>query len=207
MDGGVCVRRLVGGATLKQMITPGTLADGTPASYGLGLVTRYKGRFLVGHSGTVPGYSISIFYFPESKLGVIILCNLYTGTPLADILALNVAKLYLPAAPDTDSACVRQSAARYADPGHALGAVPASCRSVQLKSRRAWVSDDAPLFNAHRAKRPPNLPLPSRLRHHAGHLCPGPDPGRQNRRPAFPVGISLPLKYDLSLRLFVWRKF
>jgi len=93
--------RLVSDATLKQMITPGTLSDGTPVTYGLGLViSSYKGRALVGHSGAVPGYSISIFYFPESKLSVILLCNLYTGIPLTDAMALEVAKQYLPAAPE-----------------------------------------------------------------------------------------------------------
>lgn len=106
--------QLVGDATLKQMITPGALTDGTPVSYGLGLVvSQYKGQTLVGHSGAVPGSSSSIFYFPESKLGVIVLCNLYTGTPLTDVLALEVAKSYLPAAPpeaavpDTDPAVTR----------------------------------------------------------------------------------------------------
>jgi len=106
--------RLVSDATLKQMITPGTLADGTPAAYGLGLVvTRYKGQTLVGHSGAVPGYSSSIFYFPDSKLAVILLCNLYNGTPLTDAIALGVAKQYLPAsleeaaAPDADPQATR----------------------------------------------------------------------------------------------------
>lgn len=106
--------RLVSDATLKQMITPGTLTDGTPVSYGLGLVvSQYKGQTLVGHSGAVPGYSSSIFYFPDSKLTVIVLCNLYTGTPLTDVLALEVAKRYLPAAPpeaaapDADPAVTR----------------------------------------------------------------------------------------------------
>jgi len=97
--------RLVSDATLKQMIMPGTLTDGTPAAYGLGLVvTQYKGQTLVGHSGAVPGYSSSIFYFPDSKLAVILLCNLYNGTPLTDVLALGVAKLYLPASPEEAAA-------------------------------------------------------------------------------------------------------
>jgi len=106
--------QLVSAATLKQMIMPGTLTDGTPAAYGLGLVvTQYKGQTLVGHSGAVPGYSSSIFYFPDSKLAVILLCNLYNGTPLTDVLALGVAKLYLPpspeeaAAPDADPQVTR----------------------------------------------------------------------------------------------------
>ena len=98
---------LLGPDTLRQMITPGTLTDGTPVSYGLGLVvSNYKGQPLVGHSGAVPGYSSSIFYFPVSKLAVILLCNVYDtdGTPLTDSMALGVAKQYLPAAPEAAAA-------------------------------------------------------------------------------------------------------
>ena len=97
--------QLVGEATLKQMITPGALTDGTPISYGLGLVVSpYKDQTLVGHSGATPGYSSSIFYFTGSKLAVVLLCNLYDGTPLADPIALGVAKNYLPAAPEAAAA-------------------------------------------------------------------------------------------------------
>ncbi len=97
--------QLISNATLKQMITPGTLSDGTPVSYGLGLVTTpYKDQTLVGHSGAVPGYSSSIFYFTSSKLSVILLCNLFDGTVLTDTLALGVAKQFLPAAPEEAAA-------------------------------------------------------------------------------------------------------
>ena len=108
--------QLLSPTTLKQMITPGTLTDGTPVAYGLGLVvTTYKGQTLVGHSGAVPGYSSSVFYLPDSHLGVILLCNLFEtdGAPLTDALALGVTKLYLPpvpeeaAAPDTEPEVTR----------------------------------------------------------------------------------------------------
>ena len=94
--------QLVSDATLKQMITPGTLADGTPISYGLGLVVApYKDQTLVGHSGAVPGYSSSIFYFTGSKLAVVVQCNLLdTQNPFfLDTMAMQVAKFYLPTAP------------------------------------------------------------------------------------------------------------
>ncbi|MGI4789484.1 MAG: serine hydrolase domain-containing protein [Janthinobacterium lividum] len=102
--------------TLRQMMTPGTLTDGTPVNYGLGLVvSEWNGHPLVGHSGSVPGYSSSIFYFPDSHLAVILLCNLFDtdGTPLTDLMALEVAKQYLPAvpaeaaAPDTEPEVTR----------------------------------------------------------------------------------------------------
>jgi D-alanyl-D-alanine carboxypeptidase len=96
---------LLSTATLTQMIAPGTLTDGTPVTYGLGLVvSQYKGHPLIGHSGAVPGYSSSIFYFPDSHLAVILLCNLFDGTPLTDSMALGVAKQYLPAAPEEAAA-------------------------------------------------------------------------------------------------------
>ncbi len=94
---------LLAPTTLLQMIAPGTLTNGTPITYGLGLVvTDYRGQTLVGHSGAVPGYSSSVFYFRDSKLAAVVLCNLYDtdGTPLTDLLALGVAKSYLPAAPE-----------------------------------------------------------------------------------------------------------
>jgi D-alanyl-D-alanine carboxypeptidase len=95
--------------TLLQMVTPGTLTNGTPVTYGFGwVVSSWNGHRLVGHSGAVPGYSSSIVRFPDSHLTVILLCNLFDGTPLTDALAMNVAKQYLPqmpkeaAAPDTE---------------------------------------------------------------------------------------------------------
>ncbi len=96
---------LLSTTTLTQMIAPGTLTDGTPVTYGLGLVvSQYKGQPLVGHSGAVPGYSSSIFYFPDSHLAVILLCNLFDGTPLTDSMALGVAKSYLPVVPEEAAA-------------------------------------------------------------------------------------------------------
>jgi len=98
--------QLVSIATLKQMVTPQALPDGTPNSYGLGLiVARYHGQVVAGHSGATPGYSSTVDYFVDSRLAVILLCNLYDGTPLTDAMALAVAKQYLPTEPtlaDTD---------------------------------------------------------------------------------------------------------
>ena len=95
--------QLVSDATLKQMITPGTLTDGTPITYGLGLVvSSYREQALVGHSGAVPGYSSTIDYFVDSKLAVIVQCNLLsTKNPaFLDAMAVQVAKFYLPATPE-----------------------------------------------------------------------------------------------------------
>ena len=92
---------------LRLMVTPGTLTDGTPITYGLGwVISNWRGHPLVGHSGAVPGYSSSILRFPDRRLTVILLCNLYDteGAPLTDSMALQVAKFYLPKAPEEAAA-------------------------------------------------------------------------------------------------------
>lgn len=103
--------QLVSEATLRQMIAPGTLPDGTLSSYGLGLiVVPYKGEILATHSGTTPGYASTVDYFTGSRLAVIVLCNLHPkdGTFVTEAIASGVAKQYLPtspaevAIPDTD---------------------------------------------------------------------------------------------------------
>ena len=94
--------QLVSEATLKQMITPGTPTDGSASSYGLGLIAvPYKGQTLATHSGATPGYSSTIAYFVDSRLSVVVLCNLWSKTELGltEPLALGVAKQYLPAVP------------------------------------------------------------------------------------------------------------
>ena len=98
--------QLVSEATLKQMITPGTPTDGSASSYGLGLiVVPYKGQTLATHSGATPGYSSTLAYFVDSRLSVVVLCNLFNEADLSmtEPLALGVAKQYLPAAPAPDA--------------------------------------------------------------------------------------------------------
>ena len=92
--------RLLAPSTLKQMETPGTLTDCTRTAYGLGwVVGAWNGHRLVAHSGAEPGYSSSIFRFPDDRLSVVLLSNTFDGTALTDSLALGVSKLFLPAPP------------------------------------------------------------------------------------------------------------
>lgn len=94
--------QLISEATLKQMITPGRLPDSTPTSYGLGLIVApYKGQMLATHSGATPGYSCTIAYLVDSRLAVVVLCNVWDKTDLGltQPLALEVANQFLPAAP------------------------------------------------------------------------------------------------------------
>ncbi len=94
--------QLVSETTLKQMITPGRLPDSTPTTYGLGLIiVLYKGQVLATHSGATPGYASTLAFFVDSRLSVVVLCNLWdqTDSGLTQTLMLGVAKPYLPAAP------------------------------------------------------------------------------------------------------------
>ena len=90
--------RLLAPATLKQMETPGTLADGTRTTYGLGwVIGAWNGHRQIAHSGAEPGYSSSIFRYPDDRLAVVLLSNTYDGTGLTDQMAQKVARLYLSA--------------------------------------------------------------------------------------------------------------
>jgi len=88
----------VGGRTLvEQLTTPGTLRDGKPLHYGLGLsVDRHRGLARVSHGGSWAGYRAELMRFPEQRLSVACLCNLGTANPTR--LATEVAEAYLGAA-------------------------------------------------------------------------------------------------------------
>ena len=133
--------RLLRPATVREMETPGTLADGQRTTYGLGWVVGvWKGHRLIGHSGAEPGYSSTIYRLPDDKLTIVLLTNTYDGTPLTDSMARGVAKITLPdvakedaAIPDAEppvTALLKQVladlAAGKADPSHFTPAMNAA---------------------------------------------------------------------------------
>lgn len=62
--------------TLRALNTSATLNDGDTTGYGLGRATeRYRGAWLVGHSGSDAGYRAYLGQFPEHRLAVAVLCN------------------------------------------------------------------------------------------------------------------------------------
>jgi hypothetical protein len=85
----------VGGpALLEQMLTPGTLNDGSKLEYAGGsYVTSYKGLKTVFHSGSTLGYQGTLHRFREQHFSVAILCNVRGNNP--DVLARGVADIYL----------------------------------------------------------------------------------------------------------------
>jgi CubicO group peptidase (beta-lactamase class C family) len=85
----------VGDAQMVQaMQTAGTLNDGKPHDYGLGLVVdTYGGLRRVQHGGSWAGYRAQLTRFPERQASVITLCNVSNAGP--DVLAATVAAEWL----------------------------------------------------------------------------------------------------------------
>jgi CubicO group peptidase (beta-lactamase class C family) len=83
-------------ALLASMSTPQRLDDGTTIGYGMGLVIgTHRGRRMISHAGSDPGYKADFIRFPEDSLSAAVLCNAFDIAPTP--LALQVADFYLPA--------------------------------------------------------------------------------------------------------------
>ena len=81
---------------LDSMSTPQRLDDGTTIGYGMGFfIGTHRGRRMISHAGSDPGYKADFIRFPEDSLSVAVLCNAFDIAPTP--LALQVADLYLPA--------------------------------------------------------------------------------------------------------------
>jgi CubicO group peptidase (beta-lactamase class C family) len=73
--------RLLTEASRKAMFTPGTLNDGSYISYGYGWF-RYpsRGNFMLAHTGGFrTGFNSVILRYPDKKLFVVMLCNLWSA--------------------------------------------------------------------------------------------------------------------------------
>lgn len=87
-------KKIGGESGIREMITPGTLNDGTRLSYAFGLrVEDYKNLKMIWHSGAGAGTRTSYLRFPEQHSSVILLCNLNSID--MDSLARRVADIYL----------------------------------------------------------------------------------------------------------------
>ena len=68
--------RAVAPADYEAMITPGSLNDGAPISYGLGLTNlTYRGRRVIGHGGGINGFASNLVYWPEHDLAIAVVGN------------------------------------------------------------------------------------------------------------------------------------
>lgn len=67
---------LLSPAGYRELITPGTLSDGTRLRYASGLtVTDRDGKTRISHGGGIFGYLSELRYFPEEDLSIVVLVN------------------------------------------------------------------------------------------------------------------------------------
>ncbi|GAB3433041.1 beta-lactamase family protein [Massilia solisilvae] len=133
---GIGSGKLLGASLLEQMWTPTQLMSGKNAPFAVGWTRAdFRGLREVGHSG---GPALAdLRYYPEQKLGVIVLTN---QRKLMPVLARGVAGMVLPAAPfltepgiaDADPA--RTAAFRRAFAQFAEGRVDPALFGGELKS-------------------------------------------------------------------------
>jgi CubicO group peptidase (beta-lactamase class C family) len=78
-----------------ELVTPGTLRDGTPIRYAKGLsVFESGGRRVIAHGGGIPGFLSQVTYYPDEDLSVIVLVNT-AGPPGPGAIANEIANLLL----------------------------------------------------------------------------------------------------------------
>ncbi len=84
-EGSAGGNKIIAPATLRDMAAPQLTKEN--AGFGLGfLVGKFGNHKSLGHMGAVYGYTSSLVFLPDSKLGVVVLCNddIATG-PVAKI--------------------------------------------------------------------------------------------------------------------------
>ena len=68
--------RILGSAAYRELLTPGTLADGTPLRYAKGIVVdTILGHRALLHIGSMPGFLSVLQYFPDDAVSVVVLMN------------------------------------------------------------------------------------------------------------------------------------
>lgn len=87
---------VVGGAdAIRQLTTPGTLNNGQPIPYALGLfLDHYRGLNWIHHSGEWVGYRAALSRFPEQHFSTLVTCNC-VGSMSPMTMAQRVADIYL----------------------------------------------------------------------------------------------------------------
>ncbi|MGZ4450569.1 MAG: serine hydrolase domain-containing protein, partial [Nocardioides sp.] len=96
-------------STLREMATPSAPAP----EYGLGLrLVPWHGRFLAGHTGSMPGFLASLFVDPVTREGSVLLANATTGLVTHDVpLALLGEAAAPPSVPWTPTTAVPDAVA------------------------------------------------------------------------------------------------
>jgi CubicO group peptidase (beta-lactamase class C family) len=92
--------RVVSAHSYELMTTPEKLANGTPLTYGFGLIPGHLGQYrYIAHSGGINGFTTDQAYFPAETLSVIAFTNTDGVAPGAVTLNIARAVLGLPLAP------------------------------------------------------------------------------------------------------------
>jgi len=85
--------KVISRASYQEIITPGTLNDGTKLRYAKGIsVTTEEGRKVISHGGGISGFVSDTRYYPEHDLYIVVLIN--TGAD-AGGMARNIARFVL----------------------------------------------------------------------------------------------------------------
>jgi D-alanyl-D-alanine carboxypeptidase len=89
--------RVLSPASYAEMITPATLADGTPTRYAMGLEVQRDAHGLdyIGHSGELPGYAARANWYPAAGTAVVVLMN-NSGDASPSAMAQELAAQVLP---------------------------------------------------------------------------------------------------------------
>jgi CubicO group peptidase (beta-lactamase class C family) len=119
----------VGGPdVIAKMTTAGTLNDGQASGFSYGLtVANPRGRRRISLTGTWAGSGADFVYFPDDRLGLVVLANWdYTGI---DGFAPAIADIYLPA--PTPAAAVQPAAPAAKAPSPVRKAVKVSPKTLE----------------------------------------------------------------------------
>ncbi len=91
--------KILSPASYHEMITPGTLTDGTRLRYAKGLaIDSLDGHRRISHGGGIPGFVTTLQYFPDDSLTVVVLIN-SAGPANPDQIARAIVDLTLGANP------------------------------------------------------------------------------------------------------------
>ncbi|GGZ23792.1 serine hydrolase domain-containing protein [Streptomyces poonensis] len=95
--------RVLGAESLLEMRTPaapaGTEEVAEGSAYGLGMQLQHRdGRFLVGHSGSVPGFLANLTIGVEDDVAAVVLANCTSG-PLVSTVAADLVRIVAEAEP------------------------------------------------------------------------------------------------------------
>ncbi len=117
-------------SVIQKMMTSGKLNIGQPTGYGYGLgVGHFRGAFRISHSGGWAGFRTYLLYYPQFKVGVVVLSN-WSGanvSTLADRVATEVIQDDWPRALD--------------DPLNGASSGPSEREPVTFDQRTSWLGE------------------------------------------------------------------